>query len=151
MWTQSGAANGRVAHPLQRRVIWLLSTLGLNPRDVAASNLIFPRSRDAASSQFERFAELCWPVHEWILDVVRPRLVIAYGNSDPSPYSFLAWKYGVADPESHPSGHGRWDCRSFLVPGRFRVVGLPHLSRYKVSAHPEVGAWMKSLMTRGVG
>lgn len=31
--------------PLQQRVKWLLSELGVDPRDVAASNLIFPRSR----------------------------------------------------------------------------------------------------------
>jgi hypothetical protein len=138
------------AHPLQLRVVWLLSTLGLNPQDVAASNLIFMRSRDAASSQYDRFAELCWPVHDWILNVVRPRLVIVYGNSDRSPYGFLARKFAgmdsATDPQTCWSGHGDWACRSFLVRGRFRVVGLPHLSRYKVSAHPKVGEWIKSLM-----
>ena len=54
--------------------------LGLDPRSVAASNLILVRSRDAAGSRFGQFAELCWPVHQEILRLIRPRLVIAYGN-----------------------------------------------------------------------
>src|SRR4051794_20337564 len=90
--------------PLQQRVVWLLSRLGLDPRDVAASNLVFPRSRDAATSQFDRFADMCWPVHEWILGVVRPQMLIAYGNSEPSPYTYLARKYGAVTQVEYPSG-----------------------------------------------
>src|SRR5262249_13392113 len=43
------------------------------------------------------------------------------------------------------SGHGDWKCRSFVVPGRFRVVGLPHLSRYDITAHANVIAWIKRI------
>jgi hypothetical protein len=132
--------------PLQRRVVWLLESLGLKPRDVAASNLIFVRSPDVRGSRFREYSELCWPVHERILDVVKPRLVLVYGNSHPSPFEFLLNVFGadVEQPEC-PSGHGTWMCRSFQVPGRFRVVGLPHLSRYDVTGHPEVVRWINSI------
>ncbi|MGI9076267.1 MAG: hypothetical protein ACR2G6_02915 [Gemmatimonadaceae bacterium] len=131
---------------LQRRVIWLLSELEFNPRTVAASNLIFARSRDAATSQFETFAKLCWPVHERILEIVKPRLILVYGNSGSSPFSFLRQKFGTASWEDFPSGHGDWMCRRFEVPGRFNVVGLPHLSRYDITSHRSVIDWISATL-----
>ena len=112
---------------------------------MAASNLIFPRSRDAVDSQFRKYSKLCWPVHEEILRIVQPRLVIVYGNSGKSPYRFLADEFGAETDAICRSGHGAWVCRSFMVPGRFRVVGIPHLSRYDISAHENVVAWIKKL------
>ena len=131
--------------PLQRRVIWLLERLGLDPREVAASNLIFPRSRDAAGSEFHKFATMCWPVHEQILGIVRPQLVIVYGNSGQSPYRFLFKQFAAGTDKCYPSGHGDWVCRTFVAPGRFRVVGVPHMSRYDISAHNAVATWIKRL------
>src|SRR5262249_13392114 len=93
IWSRNRTVGGA---PLQRRVVWLLESLGLHARNVAASNLIFFRSRDAAGSQFRRFATLCWPVHERIIQIVRPRLVIVYGNSGVSPFSYLLNEYKTA-------------------------------------------------------
>lgn len=131
--------------PLQRRVTWLLQQLGAEPRKVAASNLIFMRSRDAAGSRYRDYSALCWPIHEQILEIVRPRLLLAYGNGALSPYRFLLALYGFPAEEVRPSGHRPWVCRSFVVPGRFRVVGVPHLSRYDISAHRDVASWIKTL------
>jgi hypothetical protein len=125
------------------RIKWLLENLGLVPQGVAASNLIFPRSRDAASSRFFELSKICWPVDADILDIVRPQPVIVYGNSGLSPYKFLFDKFEADSEECEPSGHGAWLCRSFIVPGRFRVVGVPHMSRYKISAHDSVVNWVK--------
>jgi len=134
---------------LQLRVKWLLKNLGLDPREVAASNLIFPRSVAAAESRFAEFSELCWPVHERILDIVTPNLVIAFGNSSESPYTFIRGKYKASTEITEPSGHGSWSCRSFEVPRRFRVVGLPHLSGYNVRGHAHVPMWLKSFLAPG--
>ena len=131
--------------PLQLRVKWLLEKLGLDPRDVAASNLIFPRSRDAASSRFLELSKICWPVHADVLQIVRPQMVIVYGNSGLSPYRFLLDMFEPDSEECQPSGHGAWLCRSFVVPDRFRVVGIPHMSRYKISAHDDVANWVRGL------
>jgi hypothetical protein len=131
--------------PLQRRVKWLLKRLGVEPSKVAASNLIFMRSPDAAGSRYRDYSRLCWPVHKQILEIVRPRLVIAYGNGAQSPYRFLLAQYGFPAEDSCPSGHRPWVCRTFVVPGSFRVVGVPHLSRYDISAHSDVVSWIKKL------
>jgi hypothetical protein len=146
-WTGRGGIKYAVGEaPLQLRVMWLLQKLGLNPQDVAASNLIFARSRDAANSRFLELSKICWPVHADILEIVRPRMIIVYGNSGLSPYKFLLDMFEPDSEEFQPSGHGAWHCRSFVVPGRFRVVGLPHMSRYKVSAHDDVANWVKGLL-----
>jgi hypothetical protein len=145
-WTGRGGMKYPVGQaPLQLRVRWLLERLGLDPREVAASNLIFPRSKDAAGSRFHDLSAACWPVHADILRIVRPRLVLVFGNSGLSPYRFLVDRFRPDHEECHPSGHGTWKCRSFVVGNRFRVVGVPHLSRYKISAHDDVVNWIKRL------
>jgi len=86
------------SNTLRRRVIWVLQRLGLSVDAVAASNLVFPRSRDEKSCQYERYADACWAVHERILEIVQPRLVIVYGNP---PYRFLGERFGRA-VDHHP-------------------------------------------------
>lgn len=56
---------------LQLRVKWVLENLGYKVEDVCSSNLIFAQSRDAKGVP-ERYADICWPVHEAILAVVQP-------------------------------------------------------------------------------
>ena len=124
--------------PLQRRVQWLLKSLGLEPRAVAASNLLFPRSISAAGSGFDTYADICWPVHEAILEVVKPQVIIAFGNSGDSPYTYLRRRFGGPSEHKFPSGHGTWECRAFESVSRIRIVGLPHLSRYDITSHPDV-------------
>jgi len=131
--------------PLQVRVCWLLENIGFDPREVCASNLIFSRSVDAANINFEKFANICWPVHEKILNVVSPSLIIAFGNSGNSPYSYLKNKLGNNGETTHASGHGNWKCKTFLSDSGTVVVGLPHLSRYAVDHHPHVPEWINEI------
>ena len=128
--------------PLQRRVRWLIEQLGLNVEDVCAANLIFTRSRDASGSEYPRLAHLCWPTHVAILDIVRPKLIVAYGNSDVSPYAYLRSQLNGSSEELFPSGHGTWQCRAFPTAGTW-VVGLPHLSRYAVDRHPAMAGRLR--------
>lgn len=134
-------ANGEA--PLQKRVQWVLESLGLNPRDVCASNLIFLRSREATDICYS-LAEKCWPVHQAILSIVKPKLIIAFGNSDTSPYGYLHSMFGGKE-EFLPSGHGNWSIKGFSckIDGRpVYVAGLPHLSRYSPVGKSEVAKWL---------
>jgi hypothetical protein len=128
--------------PLQKRVCWLLDQLGQNARDVCASNLIFTRSKGAGGSGYPERAELCWPVHEQIIAMIRPKLIIAFGNSGQSPYHFLYSKLQGKNEKRYPSGHGNWSCASFNSGTGVAVVGLPHLSRYAVNKHTDVAEWV---------
>jgi len=118
--------------PLQERVCWVLENLGLNPREVCASNLIFLQSQKAIDIDYA-LADICWPVHEALLEIVKPRMILVFGNSVLSPYGYLHSKYG-GEQDYIPSGHGNWKIKCFrcVIGGKDSIVaGLPHLSRYK--------------------
>lgn len=135
--------------PLQVRVRWLLENLGLKPGEVAASNLVFVRSR-TQEDVIEKFADQCWPVHVRILEIVKPRLVIVYGGGT---FRYLREQHMREqrmrekslrrDGPSCPAGHGNWKCSSFESTDGFRVVGLPHLSRYDIRGKDEVIRWLR--------
>ena len=139
--TASGRSWSKGEAPLQRRVVRLLQQLGFNPRNVPCSNLIFVRSVDVSGISLA-MADLCWKVHEQILEIVMPKLILVFGNSTPSPYQFLKEKYSPLKEELFPSGHGNWMCRSFKTNG-LTVVGLPHLSRYSIIGKHNVIQWIK--------
>ncbi len=125
---------GPGAEPLQRRVCALFAWLGYDINEIFATNLIFFRSRDAASSDYSRNASVCWKLHaEFIRKEIDPQLIIVFGVSAPSPFDFI-WQV-AAYPQfiEYPAGHGNWKAREFsgAIEGRVRTVfGLPHLSRY---------------------
>ena len=131
--------------PLQRRLQWLARELGFDLREVCAANLIFVRSRDASRSGYPQLADLCWPIHLSILEIVRPKLIITIGNSAISPYAYLRRQLNGSAEQLFPSGHGDWRCRVFHSASR-QVVGLPHLSRYAVDHHPSVAVWLRGLL-----
>lgn len=119
--------------PLQRRVQWLCEELATPIRDVCASNLIFMRSRFERDARFPEAAHLCWPIHETVLSIVRPRLILTHGGN---VFRYVMERLGstAQNPvESIPSGHGQWVCRQVEVEldgRRVRIFGFPHLSRY---------------------
>lgn len=141
-WAATHKSWSKGEAPLQKRVVWLLEQLGLVPRTVPCSNLIFVRSAEIAGLPFNSLADICWRVHERILNIVSPKILLVFGNSEPSPYTYLFEKLSAADEKSFPSGHGNWSCRSFKANG-VTVIGLPHLSRYKVVGKDEVVNWIK--------
>ncbi len=141
-WNSYVHATWQGRDTLQRRILWLLAELGHSPQAVAASNLIFPRSRGKASLARVGYADLCWPVHERIIEIVRPRVILTYEGT---PYRHLRARFGASREERYPAGHGDWECRSFAVQGRFRVVRVPHMSRYAIDRHPDVVDWIRSL------
>lgn len=141
---------------LQLRVKALLEGLRLEPRDVCAANLVFQRTARIAGLNFWTAAHGCWPIHEHVLSVVRPRLVIAFGNSATSAYGYLAHrlpKVGEATEFQAP-GHAEWNCRGFRTEWQgqdFYVAGIPHLSYYSPMAgdgalKPQLAAWLRAAL-----
>lgn len=131
--------------PLQGRIRWLVTALGYDLGRVCASNSVFMQSWDAKGLDFPKDADICWPVHEEILRIVRPKLVLAFGNSSVSPYNYLYQRFG-GDEETMPSGHGSWKCRGFeteIADNKLHVAGLPHLSRYSPIGKESVVKWLK--------
>lgn len=146
-WSNGGGSYKAGEAPLQQRVRWVLETLKQNPRDVCASNLIFLQSVSAGQINYD-LAEICWPVHEAILSIVKPEVILVYGNSSVSPYGFLYSRFG-GEQEYLSSGHGEWSIKSFRceIGGQNVVVaGLPHLSRYKPMGKGGVKEWLEGLL-----
>lgn len=130
--------------PLQQRIVWLLERLGYNPAEVIATNLIFMQSRDASGISYD-IAERCWPVHEALLNIVQPKLILVFGNSGFSPYGFIHKKYG-GEQTYIPAGHGDWSIKKFptkIGKNQVTVVGLPHLSRYDPKGKMHIIDWIK--------
>lgn len=134
--------------PLQRRVIWLLKSLEFDPRMVCASNLIFQTSSNADGISFG-LAGLCWPFHEAMIEIVRPRLLLVFGNgAGNSPYAFIKALFAHSAVEDViDAGHGDWKCKGFgtaINNHSIYVVGLPHLSLYDPARNPDVVKWIKT-------
>lgn len=55
--------------PLQRRVLHLLETLGLDAGTIPSSNLVFARSRQETgiSPELPRLIDACWPFHQAVI------------------------------------------------------------------------------------
>lgn len=70
-------------HPLQRRFLHLFDVLGVDPRYVPTSNMIYVRSRQAnhiAANRMNALAEECWPFHARMIERLRARVVLCMGR-----------------------------------------------------------------------
>ena len=150
-WSSDSRHYGVGEHPLQRQLRMLMQELGEDLRHVCALNLIFTRSPDQYGADYPERGHLCWPVHQMILNIVRPNVIIAFGNGNISPYAFLALKHQETwgeepDETKFAAQHGPWQCRSFqtwIESRHILVIGLPHLSRYTIEGKPAVLSWIK--------
>ena len=122
-------------HPLQQNYQHLFEELQEKPESVCASNLIFTRSISEKGAGGRERAELCWPVHEAILEIVRPSAIITFGRQ---PFNLIREKLGGTASEDAPTGHGAWTWRYSILRTGVKLIGLPHLSRYALRNHPDV-------------
>lgn len=150
IWDRNGRPYPKGKAPLQLRVCWLLTSLNVNPSDVCVSNSIFFQSRKATGINFSH-AKRCWPVHEVIIKLVQPKLIIAFGNGDTSStYSYIRNHYNrnvKVDEDTLPSGHGNWKLKGFntTINGQsVYVAGLPHLSRYCPIDKDHIVKWLSA-------
>lgn len=146
-WENRGGRWAVGQAPLQLRVRWLLAQLDLDPRTVCASNLIFLTSRDSDGVSFG-LAGICWPFHEAIIEIVRPRLLLTFGNgSGASPYAFIKELFCKGKEDEIEFGHGTTKCKGFSteINGHsLYVAGLPHMSRFDPTGKYHIVTWLKS-------
>ena len=130
--------------PHQKRVCDLVSLLGVDISTVFSANAIFVRSKGRASlGDSSSLWEKCWPVHQFFLGVVRPRIVLCLGNGRSlSAFGLVRSKcVGKISNESSDQRSfrdGKWFDGSLpLNNGSMRsvhVVGAPHPSRFGITA-----------------
>lgn len=123
--------------PLQKRIRYVIECLGFDLEKTCASNLIFFQSK--ADGIQREWADICWPVHKRILQVIQPRIILACGNANgsawKSPYTYIKnlKNLNAHDEKLEKSGHGHYQLKKCMldIDGReVLLVGLPHLSWY---------------------
>lgn len=122
-------------HPLQQNYRALFDALGPDLESICSTNLIFKRSRREKDAGGWNAAELCWPVHEEILKIIRPQAIIAFGKL---PFDFIHDKMDGDKPQRNPSGWGNWEWRCSVLKDGEKLIGLPHLSIYDLRNRPTV-------------
>ena len=121
--------------PLQIRVKELIHALGYDIENICASNLIFKTTPSSNELCFG-LAGLCWQFHEELIELIKPKLILTFGNSKESPYAFLKeifYREKKSEEQIIAAGHGNWSCKGFhtFVNGRKTfIAGLPHMSYY---------------------
>jgi len=111
----------------------MMRRLDLDPGRVPASNLVFVRSTrgDKLGPDFDRFADLCWPFHAFVLRELRPKVILCLGGK--------AGKYARARLGAHvqtglfvEQNNRGWKSTSYAAPGGPSVV---------VATHPGIADW----------
>jgi len=135
-------------HPIQKNIATLAEWLEFDLATVCVSNLIFLQTPKTDMQLYKDFAPRCWPVHQLILNIVHPKVLIVFGVGTVSPFRHL-WQFQVppsSRPRMQPSGHGNWPCYAFDIVEQdipYRVIALPHLSRYVLGGKDAVRDWVR--------
>lgn len=68
---------------MQPRVLHMMSALGLDPRRVPASNVVFVRSAREADLERDKSVLLasCWPVHRAVIEGLGVRTILCMGGT----------------------------------------------------------------------
>jgi uracil-DNA glycosylase len=133
MWQNRCAKAGE--HPHQKRVKMIVKCLSERISDVCAANAIFIRSCGAADlTDAPALFRRCWPVHELLLSIVRPKIIVALGNSNALSAFSLLQSRCQGPPRIHLVGSsfldGKWfEGRLAALGHACTVVGVAHPSR----------------------
>lgn len=132
---RKGESEGQA--PYQLNVQALCRAIGVDVRDVCATNWFFVRSLSAAKLK-GCSPEMFFPVHDAIMEIVQPEVVFAVGLST---YKIVKKFFHFDQVNSFSSGHGSWSCLVAQRPYGRRIqklIGFPHFSRYALRYHDEV-------------
>jgi hypothetical protein len=68
---------------LQPRILHVLDLLGLDPRAVPSSNVVFVQSRGEKELGLEKaeLLESCWPIHQAVIDNLHIRTILCFGST----------------------------------------------------------------------
>ena len=118
---------------LQPRVIHLLHSVGLDPRAVPASNVVFVRSKREASLAAEKAGLLsdCWPTHQAVIERLGVGVVACMGGTAGNWTREMLGANELVDSWTEDNGR-RWTSCTHRGPAGVQVVTL---------THPSIAAW----------
>ncbi|MCB1494786.1 MAG: hypothetical protein KDJ86_03290 [Bauldia sp.] len=121
-------------HYLQRRVCHLLTEIGVDPRDVPASNVIFVRTVDQRrlAARRDDLLKRCWPVHSAVIEELKIKVILCMG-AVAGEWTRDQVGATICEAEIYePNRTGRRRRRAYwhrTSDRRRHVVTLPHPSR----------------------
>lgn len=119
-------------HGMQPRVLHMFKAVGLEAGDVPASNLVFQRSRrEADLSGFEHLAHACWPFHQYVLDSLRPKVVVCLGKTAGTYVCRKVGAHRLMETFTERNDR-RWQSEWYRAPNGLSVV---------VVTHPSIANW----------
>jgi uracil-DNA glycosylase len=133
-WSRKGASFEPGQAPMQRRFKHVARFLGLSYGEVFATNLVFARSRRfKVLPRLEDQIEACLPVHEAMMDIVRPSRLWVMGNADSAGSAIKLHR----DVEWRDAKHANWSIGHGTVDFCGRTLTFchtPHLSLWDATA-----------------
>jgi len=120
---------------LQRRVLYLLRQLNLEPQNVPASNVVFVRSARGKDIKdcFRELAELCWPFHQAVIEGLGVRVVLCLGQDSGS---WVREQLNANNPVDQfvEENNRRWTSTSYKNKNSNGIAVV-------VATHPSIADW----------
>ncbi|WP_426029489.1 hypothetical protein [Caulobacter sp. DWP3-1-3b2] len=118
---------------LQPRVLHLLSNVGLEPRAVPASNVVFVRSARESDLKREKadLLHACWPVHQAAIQALGVGVIACMGHTAGTWAREMLGAHDLVESWSEANGR-RWMSCTHVGPSGVQVVTL---------THPSIAAW----------
>lgn len=133
-WSEYADESWEGAQPgcwgLQPRILHLLNLLGLDPRLVPASNVVFAQTRNEQELAAEKseLLQACWPFHQAVIDNLGVRVVLCFGVTAGSWVRERLAATEQIDKFSESNGRG-WTSWTHRDEAGLQVVTLTHPSR----------------------
>lgn len=111
---------------LQRQLQALFDHLDVGLRGTCTTT-VFVSTRTAAECTSTQAA--CWRVHQTLIRVIQPQVLLVFGNSRDSPYEFIKWEClspagrRLRTDDEFPTDHGNVCLKSMTA----RIEGRPRL------------------------
>lgn len=139
-WAPGGKLRPKGKATLQRRIQHLCTVMGLDTRNVPASNLAFTRSRRVGvHDNFDEAIEASIPVHEMFVSVIQPKFLMTFGSLDNFVKAVV-----VNQVETRLADHGSWKAHRGLATfaGQHIPFGnVPHMSLWASDKREHVLRW----------
>jgi hypothetical protein len=115
---------------LQPQILHMLDRLGLHPRTVPSSNVVFVQSRGEKQLGLEK-AELlqsCWPLHQAVIETLNIRTIVCFGRTAGAWVRGQLGTHNLIDHFTETNNRG-WTSRTHGDKHGRQVITVTHPSR----------------------